>query len=270
MSSNKPDFTREKLKAISNFSARIIHDLNNISTIIINVCEALKEDLENNPDASSKITMLEEAGTRLLDYAAELRSFCLKKDSNKQSCRVNKIIEEMAAKISDPRIYVLCDPNQPVARISEEHFVFIVNELVKNAIEASSKKPIIYVETKLKNGVVSIQVRDHGKGMSKEQLSHLCEPYFSSKAHIKGAGTSLAKMYFWINNNGGTINFSSVEGAGTVVNIVLAQAESDALERSTPIEILLVEEQESLRKIAKEILTTDGSKILHGNSNKLK
>jgi hypothetical protein len=118
MTLTKPDFTEEKLAAISNFSARIVHDLNNLSTIILNVGDIIKKDLENNPEGLAKIKMLEEAGAKLLEYTAELKSFCLKKENKIQSCPVNQIIEDLAATIEHPIIHILCDPARPVARIS--------------------------------------------------------------------------------------------------------------------------------------------------------
>lgn len=91
--------------------------------------------------------------------------------------------------------------------------------LIKNAIEACAEHDTITITCTLLHSHVVITIRDTGIGMTPEQLSHLWEPLFTTKANGTGLGTCIAQQI--IINHGGSIRAESTFGIGTTVTIEL-------------------------------------------------
>lgn len=96
----------------------------------------------------------------------------------------------------------------------------IINNLIKNSIEAVEKveSPLIEVELKEEEDKISLIVRDNGIGMEKEMLEKLGTEFFSSKEDGFGLGLFIVKTI--VNQYGGTINIDSEPGKGTTVTLL--------------------------------------------------
>ena len=116
-----------------------------------------------------------------------------------------------------------CTLEMPIC--SDELFLFadydrlkqVFMNLIKNSLEAGAKN--ISVETKIKNEKLIIEVVDNGKGISKEELSHLGELFFTTKSTGTGVGVHLSKEIIRLHH--GKIKYSSRVGKGTKVVITL-------------------------------------------------
>ena len=93
--------------------------------------------------------------------------------------------------------------------------VFI--NLIKNSVEAGAKN--ILIETKVKNGRLTIVVYDTGKGIPEETLSHLGELFFTTKQTGTGVGVHLSEEIVRLHK--GKMKYSSKVGKGTKVTITL-------------------------------------------------
>lgn len=260
MNSSQIATTKEKISAISQLAGRVVHDLNNFSTIFVNVCELLKDDLVGNEEALIKLKMIQESGDKLLAYTQELNSIRLRKEIVSSPVNVNRILGSVIADL--PQVKLIKSPTEVWAKISEERLKKILEMLIANAREASPEQEIT-IDCKNCAGFVEISVCDHGVGMNEEHLAHLCEPYFSLKQNVKGSGLSLTKAFSWLDNIGGSLSFESTLGQGT--NALMRIPEGEGQNKSSgeaPIEVLLVDDQAPLRKVATEILTKRGFKVL--------
>jgi two-component system cell cycle sensor histidine kinase/response regulator CckA len=116
-----------------------------------------------------------------------------------------------------------------------------------------------------------LAVSDTGMGMSAETQARLFEPFFTTKELGKGTGLGLSTVYGIVNQSGGNIWAYSVLGKGTTFKVYLPRAEGVA-EPSTSHgvvstlggseTILLVEDDESVRKLALEVLGSKGYRVL--------
>lgn len=220
MNQSKVESTQEKLSAISQFTGRVVHDLNNFSTIFINISELLKDDLKSNEDALLKLKMIEESANNLLVYTHDLNNLCLKKEHTESVADVNQVIDRLPPRA---RLKIIKSPINLLAKIDSERLSTILASLITNAQEASGQKEIV-LEARRTAAGIEISVQDHGVGMSEEQLSHLCEPYYTSKQNVKGAGLSLSKAFGWLDNIGGSLSFTSKPGQGTCALLRIPQA----------------------------------------------
>jgi two-component system, sporulation sensor kinase E len=95
--------------------------------------------------------------------------------------------------------------------------VFI--NLIKNAVEAIEDTGMVRVETSKSNDTAIIKIEDNGIGMDEEWISHLGEPFYSTKE--KGTGLGLAVCKKIIERHKGKITYNSEKGSGTTVIISL-------------------------------------------------
>ncbi len=98
----------------------------------------------------------------------------------------------------------------------------VVMNVLTNAIHAIEDKGEIVVKTKkLTNNHISIEIKDNGKGIPKEQLKHIFDPFYTTKEVGKGTGLGLSIAYGIINDHKGEINVESESGKGTTFKIIL-------------------------------------------------
>jgi two-component system, cell cycle sensor histidine kinase and response regulator CckA len=120
--------------------------------------------------------------------------------------------------------------------------------------------------------MVTLTVEDTGRGMDDEVLAHLFEPFFTTKAPGEGTGLGMAMIYGLVQQHDGTIDVQSAIGQGTRVTIGLPLAEatvpsltprSSLLVREGATEtILLVEDEEMVRRAGRRILEKHGYRVL--------
>jgi CheY-like chemotaxis protein len=117
-----------------------------------------------------------------------------------------------------------------------------------------------------------LAVSDTGAGMDPETQAHLFEPFFSTKAPDQGTGLGLAVVYGAVKQNGAFIEVFSRPGRGTSVEIFFPRAETATMGAAHarafegPLQgsetVLLVEDQEAVRLVARDILQRHGYTVL--------
>jgi two-component system cell cycle sensor histidine kinase/response regulator CckA len=127
--------------------------------------------------------------------------------------------------------------------------------------------------TTLKPGrYAMLAVTDTGTGMDAQTQSHLFEPFFTTKPHGKGTGLGLSTVYGIIKQSGGEIVVYSEPAHGTCVKIYFPGVSEAALEETTEKiqeksssgseTILLVEDEEAVRKLVRRTLEKQGYRLL--------
>jgi CheY-like chemotaxis protein len=119
---------------------------------------------------------------------------------------------------------------------------------------------------------VMLALSDTGIGMEEEIRQHIFEPFFTTKELGKGTGLGLSTVYGIIKQSGGSIWVYSEPGKGTTFKIYLPRVEESAEEYKRPVPsgdlskgsetILLVEDDELVRKLARDVLETSGYRVL--------
>jgi two-component system, cell cycle sensor histidine kinase and response regulator CckA len=118
---------------------------------------------------------------------------------------------------------------------------------------------------------VMISVNDTGMGMDEEVKAHLFEPFFTTKEEGKGQGLGLSAVYGIVKQSGGTIAVESEKGKGTTFKVFLPRLGKEATPAFTPAPaeslkgvetVLLVEDEEAVRTLVREILRMHGYHVL--------
>ena len=122
-----------------------------------------------------------------------------------------------------------------------------------------------------------LSIEDNGTGMDDETLSHLYEPFYSTKEPDRGTGLGLSVVYGIVKRNHGSVSVDSVKGAGTTFEILLplssAKAEADDASaagqraaRGSGEKILVVEDQDKVRSFAATILRDNNYAVFEAGS----
>ena len=91
--------------------------------------------------------------------------------------------------------------------------------LLKNAAESSDAGSPVELHTRITSDSLIFSIRDHGCGISEEQLQHLLEPFHTTKSYGTGLGLPIVKRI--VDAHHGCLNFQSMCGAGTTVEVIL-------------------------------------------------
>jgi len=230
----------QRMESIGILAGGIAHDFNNMLTVIIgNLCMASEETDENT--ATSK--MLEDslrAAFLCADLAQKLVTFSKGGWISPEPLDFSSILKEaleIYPKVK-PYVRVIGYQQDLLPLLADERQIrqVIVN-LLQNACEASIDcenkliliEPIgIILNSDNKYGLnpgtyVRISIKDNGRGIPKENIKKVFEPYFTTKDGTgeKTVGMGLAICHSIITKHNGHISLNSIEGNGTTVNIIL-------------------------------------------------
>lgn len=136
----------------------------------------------------------------------QLLDICLKEAADRLKLNNIKVIKNY-----DPDI---CEIKVDVGKLK----IAFLN-LIVNAIEAMDDDSELFLSTRSENKKCIVEIKDTGKGMTKEQLGRLFEPFFTTKQ--KGNGLGLANAHNIILSHNGSIKAESEEKKGTTFTITL-------------------------------------------------
>ena len=122
---------------------------------------------------------------------------------------------------------------------------------------------------------LSISISDTGQGVSPEILEHVFEPFFTTKDVGQGSRLGLSMVYGFAKQSGGNAEMESELGQGTLVRLLLPEADAEAVEeldeqdsRSIPLgqgeRIFIIEDDDDVRDATSSMLSTLGYQVIDG------
>ena len=282
----------QKMESLGTLAGGIAHDFNNILAIILGHASLLPRNQVASPKQTASIDAILKATNRGAALVGQLLTFASKSDVLFESVQVNDIVTEITKLIGEtfPKAIAITtqlEPNLPrvVADPTQIHQLLL--NLCVNARDAMRRGGTLSVATSEVAGdtvtdrfadaaaanYVVLQVSDNGEGMDLETKSRIFEPFFTTKEKGKGTGLGLATVYGVVESHGGFIDVESVLGVGTTFHVYLpAQVVGGkdtrptmepALESPGGTEtILIVEDEEMLRDLVKNVLASRGYTVL--------
>ncbi len=233
----------EKINSISILAAGIAHDFNNILTIILGNIYIIKKYLRISTNKVYnkiyiKFTQIEKLALQAQELNQQLMSFSKDGVPIKKNIYLKKLIKNTANMVlsgsNDMCKFSIAQDLWPV-KVDEGQIRQVINNLLINAkqsmkgggtIEVSANN--VYIEENNKNNIkqgkyVMIRVKDRGKGISKENIERIFEPYFTTKDN--GTGLGLAASYSIITKHNGYIYAESEVSVGTSFYVYLVASE---------------------------------------------
>jgi len=226
----------QKLEAVGVLAGGIAHDFNNILGIVLGYAE-LAADKTTDPSIREDLQALLEAVGRGRDVVRRLLGYSRRQNGERKPRRLQDSIEDAAGMLrstlpAEVALHLDLDPAAPEVLVDETTVHQVLLNLGTNAAHAMATGgrleillESIYVRDstarrhpELAEGPHALlTVRDTGTGMSEEVLSHVFEPFYTTKDLEHGSGLGLAVVKSLLRDHGGTVAVDSRLGEGTQV-----------------------------------------------------
>jgi PAS domain S-box-containing protein len=273
----------DKLESIGLLAGGIAHDFNNILTSIVGNISLAKFYAKNEERVYKRLKEAEIACEHAKELTRQLLTFA--KDGNqpvKQVIRIEDLVKESSSFVlsgSKSKIeYWFSEDIMPV-EVDPGQISQVINNIVINADQAMPNGGVIsisvsnYIQNKNYSNVfnkgdyVLIQISDTGIGIEKELLNRIFDPYFTTKS--TGNGLGLSVCYSIIKKHNGFIEVFSEVGKGTTFKIYLPATDKEVHKEDQKVDavtsgsyrILVMDDEELIRSICKEILINMGHKV---------
>ncbi len=268
----------QKMEAIANLATGVAHDFNNCAQIIGTNVELLLAQEDCDSPRYRKLREIEMAVTRTSELTQRLMLFGHDQQGFRQTVDINQLFTQALASLrallpsgvdieSDLRCAWKVEKGDPV-----QLFQIFMN-LILNASDSMPQGGTILIRTDdyvpspehlaqhpdFRPGrYIRIRCLDEGRGLSKADMVHLFEPFYTSKTPGQGHGLGLTAVYHFVKNHAGSITCSNGDGKGACFDIVLP-----AVPEAKPVLQLPVGGYETI------LLVDDDAYILHGGKEYL-
>jgi signal transduction histidine kinase len=219
----------ERLAAVGQTIAGLAHNIKNILQLARGGIELLDaavakrsfEDIETFwPIVRRGIDRMQQLTQEMLDFSRQTKPELVEASINEVILDTVRSFEKDAVE-AGLDIQLKLDECLPARRIDPNGLSKSLMNLLTNAVDAfDGAGGRIQITTSCENDVVCIRVRDNGKGIPRDKLPRIFQPFFTTKGS-KGTGLGLSMTKKYIEDMGGTISVESAEGQGTTFTIGL-------------------------------------------------
>jgi len=281
-----------KMEAVGRLSGGIAHDFNNLLSVIIGYADELEDSRDDTEKLHKHAEQIKKAGERAASLTRQLLAFSRQQVLQPRILDLNSVVADLAKMLrrligENIELTLALDPAAGRVKADQSQIDQVIVNLVVNARDAmpeGGKLTIKTTDTELTDkqaakmpyvqpgSYVQLTVTDTGTGMDAETISHIFEPFFTSKEKGQGTGLGLSTVYGIIKQSGGYIWVRSAPGTGTSFKILLPQVADAVTALSAQIQpasaggarstVLLVEDEDSLRDLISELLERHGYRVL--------
>ncbi len=291
----------QKLESLGVLAGGIAHDFNNILTAILGNAELALMDLSELSPARPRLESINKASLRAADLCRQMLAYSGKGRFVIKAVDLSEIVEEMSRmlEVSVSKMAILnfkLGRGLPSIHADVSQIQQIVMNLIINASEAIGENSgAIYIETglmecdseylskaqmsgQLKEGYyIYLEVADTGCGMSKDTLSRIFDPFFSTK--FTGRGLGLSAVQGIVRGHKGAMKIYSEPGKGSTFKVMFPavdalpdsmfpqQKEEDMFWKSSGT-VLLVDDEESIRALGRLLLERLGFDVMLASDGK--
>jgi two-component system cell cycle sensor histidine kinase/response regulator CckA len=282
----------QKMEAIGQLAGGVAHDFNNLLTAINGYSSLALQRMNGNDPIRGYLEEIKKAGDRAANLTRQLLAFGRKQMLQPLALNLNDVVADMNKMLrrligEDIRLTAKFDPALKKIKADLGQIEQVLVNLVVNARDAMPQGGQLTIETAnvelereyvgkhvgvQPGSYVILSVSDTGTGMDDETKARIFEPFFTTKEKGKGTGLGLSTVYGIVKQSGGNIWVYSEPGQGTTFRVYLPQLlaaakpiEKVATEAAAPggsETILLVEDEDIVRGLARKILEQSGYNVL--------
>ncbi len=289
----------QKMDSLGHLAAGVAHDFNNMLTVIQGHTSMLIARLHTQTELQESAQCVHFAAERAAALTKQLLVFGRKSVFQPKLLDLGDCVDHLAQmlkRLLGEHVELCFDPPSklPLVRGDVGLIEQVVMNLAVNARDAMPRGGRLIIELNKVNvstqylqhnpdgrpgDFVCLQVTDTGCGMSAETVSHIFEPFYTTKEVGKGTGLGLATVFGVVKQHEGWIDVDSQTGKGTTFSIffpatdVLSRPRSQEVApppeaRGGPETVLLVEDESTLREMAVMILQERGYTVLSAANGK--
>jgi PAS domain S-box-containing protein len=283
----------QRMEAVGRMAGAIAHDFNNILTAVSGYATLLKEELTPNDPAQSDVEGIQHAASGATALTRQLLAFSRRQVLHPQVVDLADTIDDimpMIGRLIGENIAVdWRRPPTPTRQIEADPTQLgqVVLNLALNARDAMPEGGTIVIEIEdvtldpdyarthldaQPGPYVQLAVSDTGVGMDRETLTHVFEPFYTTKRSGQGTGLGLATVYGIVKQSKGTLSVYSEPGRGSTFKVYFPQAIRVSLGRPHEAEqatsvggletILVAEDEDAVRELVRTVLVRLGYRVL--------
>jgi len=277
----------QRLEAIGRLAGGVAHDFNNILSVILSYVGFAIAELPDGDPIREDLQEVRAASQRAATLTKQLLAFSRKQVLAPEIINLNDVVTNVGAMIrrllgENIHIAIDLDPGLGFVSADPSQLEQVIVNLCVNARDAMDHRGTLtlttanednpHVKDALPPGAyVTLSIRDTGCGMDDVEQEHIFEPFFTTKAKGKGTGLGLAMVYGIVTQSSGHIRVVSSLGQGADFRIYLPRVqEPPAFQRQKTAprllsgreRILIVEDEEGVRKVAERLLSGAGYRCL--------
>lgn len=285
----------QKLESVGRLAGGIAHDFNNMLTAINGYSDLTLRCLKDGDPLRANIEEIKKAGERSALLTHQLLAFSRKQVLKPKVFDINQVITEVSTMLKrligeDIHLITILAPKLGMVEADPGQLTQVIINLAVNARDAMMQGGELIIETNnvyLDEGYaahhismrpgsyIQLVVSDSGTGMTGEIQEHIFEPFYTTKEIGKGTGLGLATVYGIVKQSGGYIwAYSEIE-QGSAFKIYLPRVDEEVKSPEENIApehapkgtetILLVEDEEIVRNLSRQILETCGYKVIEAS-----
>ncbi len=285
----------QKMEAVGQLAGGVAHDFNNILTAIVGYSDLLAAELGDNAQQREDIEEIRKAARRAAALTRQLLSFSRKQVLEPRIVDVNGVVlnlDKMLRSLMSENIELETQLAEDLdaARVDPNQLEQVIMNLAINARDAMPDGGTVTIETAnatlgedyaakhvsvIPGVYVMLAVTDTGCGMTEATKARIFEPFFTTKPAGRGTGLGLSTVYGIVKQSGGNIWLYSEPNKGTTFKIYLPAVDAlpEDIGKAAPVEaerqgsgtVLVVEDDEQLRRLTHRALAAQGYEVLEAD-----
>ena len=284
----------QKMEAVGRLAGGIAHDFNNLLMVIQGYADLMQDRLPEGDSLRRNAEQIQIAARRATSLTRQLLAFSRKQILDPKVLNIQGVVvdmEEILHRLIGEDIVLRTSAGIDLGLVKADRSQIeqVIMNLAVNARDAMPSGGRLMIETsnvdvdetftshpvmRTPGRYVMLAVTDNGCGMDSETQAHIFEPFFTTKEKGKGTGLGLATVYGIVKQSDGYIWVYSEPGKGTSFKIYLPRIEEvgttgvpDRALVAGPVPrgfetVLLVEDENGVRELARQYLETSGYKVI--------
>ncbi|NJR79821.1 histidine kinase famiy protein [Sphingomonas corticis] len=286
----------QKMESIGQLTAGLAHDFNNLLQVVNGNLELVAATAD--PDRRQRyVAAAQAAAERGAKLTGQLLAFARKTRLEPRALDLTRLVSEFTELLESAvngqvDLHLSLRRSLPAVVVDPDQLEMALLNIVTNARDAMPRGGLVTIATLPVKRVeedgtlpagdyIALEVRDEGEGMRPEVMERATEPFFTTKGVGKGTGLGLAMASGFARQSGGQLEIESVPDEGTVVRMlfpVMQGAREDIAPPPPPVDvastpptgeaqhILVVEDNDEVLTLAREILESAGYRVSVANS----
>lgn len=281
---------QQRLEIVGQLAAGVAHDFNNLLTGITGFTRFAIDSVSEGSQVKEDMEEVLKLAKRAADLTHQLLAFSRRQPQKPVELHINGLVSELAKMLGRVlgdhlKLQFELEATNDLVKLDPGQFEQVLVNLAVNARDAMPNGGALTIETAnvkldeeythvhagmLPGPYVMLAVSDTGCGMDAETLSHMFEPFYTTKGVGQGTGLGLATVYGIIKQHGGNISVYSEEGEGSTFKVYLPQVKNETeVIATTPAvasfigneTILVVEDDATVREVVRRNLSALGYQV---------